>query len=370
MPVIQTDTIDVPGATLHFDVREAEAASGAPPLLLIGSPMDASGFGTLASHFTDRTVITYDPRGVTRSVKDDPTSASTPEQHAEDLSRVIDAAGAGPVDIFASSGGAVNALALVAAHPEQVRTLVAHEPPAAQTVPDREQALAAVVTTSERYRREGTGAGMGAFMGLVMHAGEFPADWTPAPPPPGMPIGEDDGRRDDPLLAQNLISCTHYEPDFDALRAAPRGSSSRRARRAGDAGQPRGACGRGAARDGGGRLPQRPCRLPRRRVRHDGRARRLRREAPRGPRRRASEPEAPQSVRPVRTLSGRSAATSAPRRASASSIFTRIQFLPSVRVSAKQPRSLCPCNSTTRWPSRSRASSNSPSSQMITVGPS
>jgi len=220
MPVIQTDTIDVPGATLHFDVREAEAASSAPPLLLIGSPMDASGFGTLASHFTDRTVITYDPRGVTRSVKADPTSASTPEQHAEDLSRVVDAAGAGPVDIFASSGGAVNALALVAAHPEQVRTLVAHEPPAAQTVPDREQALAAVVTTSERYRREGTGAGMGAFMALVMHSGEFPADWTPAPPPPGMPMGEDDGRRDDPLLAQNLISCTHYEPDFDALRAA------------------------------------------------------------------------------------------------------------------------------------------------------
>jgi hypothetical protein len=36
----------------------------------------------------------------------------------------------------------------------------------------------------------------------------------------GLPA-EDDGNRTDPLLFQNLISCTHYEPDFGALRAAP-----------------------------------------------------------------------------------------------------------------------------------------------------
>ena len=93
--------------------------------------MGAGGFGTLAGHFPDRTVVTYDPRGVERSTKADPASPSTPEQHADDLHRIIAALGAGPVDLFASSGGAVNALALVAAHPEQVRTLVAHEPPLA-----------------------------------------------------------------------------------------------------------------------------------------------------------------------------------------------------------------------------------------------
>ena len=32
---------------------------------------------------------------------------------------------------------------------------------------------------------------------------------------------EDDGDRSDPLLGQNIVSCTHFEPDFDALRAAP-----------------------------------------------------------------------------------------------------------------------------------------------------
>ena len=75
--------------------------------------------------------MTYDPRGVERSVKADPASLSTPDQHADDIHRVIAALDAGPVDLFASSGGAVNALALVAKHPEQVRTLVAHEPPLA-----------------------------------------------------------------------------------------------------------------------------------------------------------------------------------------------------------------------------------------------
>ena len=76
--------------------------------------------------------MTYDPRGVERSARTDGAPESTPDEHADDLHRLIAALGAGPVDVFASSGGAVNALALVARHPEQVRTLVAHEPPVAQ----------------------------------------------------------------------------------------------------------------------------------------------------------------------------------------------------------------------------------------------
>ena len=71
-----TNTLKVPGATLTYDVRTADSPD--PALLLIGSPMGAGGFGTLASHFADRTVVTYDPRGVDRSVKDDPATTSTP----------------------------------------------------------------------------------------------------------------------------------------------------------------------------------------------------------------------------------------------------------------------------------------------------
>ena len=124
----QTRTLDVPGVVLHYDVRHNDT-SPHPVLLLVGSPMGATGFGTLAGHFTDRTVVTYDPRGAERSKRTDGALQTTTEEQADDLHRLILALGTGPVDVFGSSGGAVNALALVARHPEQVRTLVAHEPP-------------------------------------------------------------------------------------------------------------------------------------------------------------------------------------------------------------------------------------------------
>src|SRR6266496_3259130 len=108
-----THTLDVPGAVLTYDTRGG-GSDAEPVLLLIGSPMGAQGFGSLAGHLPDRTIVTYDPRGVERSTKTDPTSQSTPDEHADDLHRVISTAGGAPVDIFASSGGAVNALALVA----------------------------------------------------------------------------------------------------------------------------------------------------------------------------------------------------------------------------------------------------------------
>jgi pimeloyl-ACP methyl ester carboxylesterase len=214
--------VDVPGATLTYDVRRNDASTE-PVLLLIGSPMGAAGFGTLSRHFADRTVVTYDPRGADRSVKDDPASPSTPDDHADDLHRVIQAVGGGPVDLFASSGGAVNALALVAKHPEDVRTLVAHEPPLAAIVPDREHALAASRAVAETYQRSGFGAGMAHFIALTSHQGPFTAETAaqPAPDPAmfGMPA-DDDGSRTDVLLHQNMITCTQYEPDFDALRSA------------------------------------------------------------------------------------------------------------------------------------------------------
>lgn len=216
-----THSLNVDGATLTYDIRSADSAG--PVLFLIGSPMGAGGFGTLAGHFPDRTVATYDPRGVERSTKADPTSPSTPEQHADDLHRIIAELGTGPVDLFASSGGAVNALALVARHPEDVRTLVAHEPPLASIVPDREGALAVSRAVHETYMKRGFGAGMAHFIVVVSHQGPMTAEFAAQPGPDpamfGMPA-EDDGNRTDALLGQNIVSCTHYEPDFDALRAA------------------------------------------------------------------------------------------------------------------------------------------------------
>ncbi len=217
-----THTLEVPGAVLTYDVRTGDGA--APVLLLIGSPMGAAGFCTSTGYFTDRMVVTYDPRGVERSRRTDDATTSTPEEHADDLHRLIATLDAGPVDLFATSGGAVNALALVARHPEDVRVLVAHEPPAAAVLPDREFALAANRDIHETYLRSGLGPAMAKFIAIASHRGPIPADFAdrPAPDPAtfGLPT-EDDAARDDPLLGQNIVSSTHYEPDFDALRAAP-----------------------------------------------------------------------------------------------------------------------------------------------------
>jgi pimeloyl-ACP methyl ester carboxylesterase len=214
-------TLDVPGAVLTYDLRSGDGSSE-PALLLIGSPMAAAGFGTLAGHFPDRTVVTYDPRGVERSPKADDTSPSTPEEHADDLHAVITAVG-GPVDLFATSGGAVNALALVARHPGDVRTLVAHEPPIARVLPDREEALAATQGIHDTYQRDGFGPAMAKFIALVSHSGPIPAGYADQPGPDPATFGlptQDDGSRNDPLVGQNMVSCTHYQPDFAALRAS------------------------------------------------------------------------------------------------------------------------------------------------------
>ena len=218
----ETRTLEVPGATLTYDIRRNEATVQ-PPLFLIGSPMAAGGFPTLAGHFTDREVITYDPRGSERSTAHDPSKPITTEVQADDVHRIIEEVG-GPVDLFASSGGAVVALALIAKYPGDVRTAVAHEPPLASLVPDREHALAANRAMHETYQRSGWGAGMAHFMQVVMHRGPFTAEDAAAPPPDpatfGMPAG-DDGNRTDLMLGHNVVWLTSFEPDFDRLRAAP-----------------------------------------------------------------------------------------------------------------------------------------------------
>jgi pimeloyl-ACP methyl ester carboxylesterase len=168
--------------------------------------------------------VTYDPRGVERSERTDPDLEVTPEVHAADARAVIEAVGGDPVDLFATSGGAVNALALVAAYPGLVRSLVAHEPPAASVLPDATDALAACRAVQETYHRQGWGHGMAHFIALSSLRGPVPADFAtqPAPDPAmfGMPT-EDDGARDDLLLGSDIVTLAQYRPDVNALRAAP-----------------------------------------------------------------------------------------------------------------------------------------------------
>jgi pimeloyl-ACP methyl ester carboxylesterase len=220
MHVLETAEADI-----AYDVHgPLSTADGRPPLFMIAQPMDASGFAMLASHFPDRTVVTYDPRGLGRSTREDGRVDHSPTVQAEDVQAVIEAVGAGPVEMFASSGGAVTALALVATYPNDVTTLVAHEPPLIPVLPDAAAAERARAGFRDAYEAKGSGAGMAAFIAMTSWQGEFSDEYfaQPAADPAmfGLPI-EDDGSRDDPLLSDRSWAISSYRPDVGALAAAP-----------------------------------------------------------------------------------------------------------------------------------------------------
>src|ERR1700716_2919670 len=125
-----THKLETTEADIVYDVHgPLPTGDGHPPLFMIGQPMDASGFSTLASHFPDRTVITYDPRGIGRTVRKDGRVDHAPTVQAGDVHAVIRALGVGPVEMFASSGGAGTAPALVAGAPPHPTTPQGHQPP-------------------------------------------------------------------------------------------------------------------------------------------------------------------------------------------------------------------------------------------------
>ncbi|WP_191295909.1 alpha/beta fold hydrolase [Lentzea cavernae] len=215
---METHVLETDGAAITYDV-----SGEGRPLMMIGQPMDASGFTALRAQFPDRLVITYDPRGIGRSTRSDGRTDNTPQTQAADVHAVIEAVG-GPVDLFASSGGAVTALELVAAYPADVVTLVAHEPPLIDVLPDAAAARKARDAFMDAYQANGWGAGMAAFMQMSSYQGEYTDEYfaLPLPDPAqfGMP-SEDDGKRDDPLLGNSSLAITDYQPRVQDLAAAP-----------------------------------------------------------------------------------------------------------------------------------------------------
>ena len=208
--------LDVPGARLYYERRGA-----GPLLLLIGSPMDSTGFAALADALADEyTVVTYDPRGIGDSSRDD-TGDVTPEQQAKDVHHLVSALGGGPADVFGSSGGAVVGLALVTAYPGQVRTLVAHEPPVIDLLPDSTQLRAEMQDIYDTYRTDGADKAMQKFLA---HAGLMPAAGQQADAPHWQPSPQQIARMrasTDHFLAHLIRPTTDYRPDIAALRAAP-----------------------------------------------------------------------------------------------------------------------------------------------------
>ncbi|MFD8102995.1 alpha/beta fold hydrolase [Nocardia fluminea] len=220
-----THTLKTADCHLTYDVHGSlPTADGRAPLFMIGLPMDAVGFTALASYFPDRTVVTYDPRGLGRSTREDGRIDNVPEVHAADVHAVIRALGVDAVEMFASSGGAVVALALVTEFPADVTTLVAHEPPLIAVLPDAAAAERARAGYRDVYVAKGFGAGMASFIAMTSWQGEFSEDYFAQPDPDpalfGLPT-EDDGAREDPLLSDLSWAVSSYRPDVAALASAP-----------------------------------------------------------------------------------------------------------------------------------------------------
>ena len=220
-----TSTLDVPGAVLTYDVRQVDSQHlprAAPDRIADGRRRVRDARWALhRSHRRDLRPAGRRAQHEGRSGQPSPRPSSTPTTCIGSSPSSTP----GPVDLFASSGGAVNALALVAKHPEQVRTLVAHEPPLASILPDREGAMALTQAIRDTYQRSGFGAGMAQFIAAVSHEGPITPGVSPAQPAPdpamfGLPT-EDDGNRTDPLLGQNIVT-------VHALRAGLRGACGRR----------------------------------------------------------------------------------------------------------------------------------------------
>ncbi|MFI6284768.1 alpha/beta fold hydrolase [Streptomyces sp. NPDC051018] len=214
-PTVPVDarTLEVPGARLHYEVR----GSG-PLVVLVGAPMDAVAFAPLADLLAaDHTVLTTDPRGINRSPVDDPDADSTPAMRADDLSRLIAHLDAGPAVVLGSSGGAVTALALVEAHPEQVRTVVAHEPPLDELLDDREQVRARTEDLIAAYL---AGDVLGAWRKFFGLAGiELPDSVVEH-----MFGGERDPQAvaDERFwFAHEMLPSVTWQPDISALGSAP-----------------------------------------------------------------------------------------------------------------------------------------------------
>jgi pimeloyl-ACP methyl ester carboxylesterase len=214
---LKTEHLKVPGATIYYELR----GSGPVLLMMPGGPADASAFSRIAEHLdSDFTVVTYDPRGISRSTLDGPVrDERIVEIFADDAHRLLTAITKEPAFVFASSGGAVIALELVARHPEQVRTLVSHEPPAPALLHDSARERAAMDEIVATYRSDGIGPAMQKFMVQTRIRG------GPPPPPPGEPTPEmREGmarmkRNMDFWLGHSFSAVAAYEPDFDALKA-------------------------------------------------------------------------------------------------------------------------------------------------------
>lgn len=219
MPM-KTATLKVPGADLYYEVR------GAGPVLVMmpGGPADAWAFRNLSSLLaTDYTVVTYDPRGLSHSKLDSPLDKKRIVQvFADDVSRLLTAvAGDEKGFVFASSGGATISLDLAARHPEQLDTVVPHEPPSPTLLSNPERVRSEMHDVVETYRKGDVRTAMNMFATTAGLNNEGPPPASQGEPTPEMREMMDNMQRNMNLFFTDYMEAiADYEPDFGALKSA------------------------------------------------------------------------------------------------------------------------------------------------------
>jgi pimeloyl-ACP methyl ester carboxylesterase len=234
MAPVEVGNLKVPGASLYYEVR----GSGPVLLLVCGGVYDAEGYAALAQYLADDyTVVTYDRRGNSRSPLDGPVGEQRIEVHADDAHRLLAAVGDknAPAYVFGNSSGAIIALALAAGHPEQVRTLVAHEPPLFTLLPDRDRWLDLTRDVRRTFQSDGAMPALGVF-NAAFSSDDAAADSSAADTEERMPGGaaapqdEPDaatlemlariGKNAEHFIGYEVPSFAEYILDLAALRAS------------------------------------------------------------------------------------------------------------------------------------------------------
>ncbi|MGW0810695.1 alpha/beta hydrolase [Nonomuraea sp. NPDC002799] len=212
---MDTGMLKVPGAELYYEVR----GSGPALLAILGGGADAAMAGPLAEALSGRyTVITYDRRAATRSPLTGPPAEQRVEEHADDAFRLLSEVDA-PGYVFASHSGALIGLDLLARHPERVRRLVAHEPPAFDLLPDAARWRTLAQEVVDLGEREGTGPAM-------RRLGDETGVAPPPGPNPALPAWVRDmltrmNSNMETSLRYEVRSFGRFVPDAAALRGAP-----------------------------------------------------------------------------------------------------------------------------------------------------
>ncbi|GAA3594883.1 alpha/beta hydrolase [Nonomuraea rosea] len=163
----------VDGATLHYETR------GSGPLLLLipGGTGGAASFAGVAGDLAaDYTVVSYDPRGLSRSPLDDPEAEQRVAQHADDAFRLLELLSPdAPARVAGCSSGAIVALHLLTAHPGRIERVVAHEPPMVEVLPDAAEHRALLARVQDTFRRDGLMPAAAEFAAGLRRPGNGPA---------------------------------------------------------------------------------------------------------------------------------------------------------------------------------------------------